>query len=87
MILGVHIIRDDLKLSQEEADIIIPYPISEVIADRKTSLRSFANKHIFLFCFALLLYNSLPTHSDTNQITDIILLKGYLRYKTILMRN
>ena len=32
---GVRIIRDDLKSTQEEADVIIPYQVSEPIADRK----------------------------------------------------
>ena len=38
--LGVHIIRDDLKSTREEADVIISYQVSEVIADGKKSLKS-----------------------------------------------
>ena len=38
--LGVHIIRDDLKSTREEADIIISYQVSEVIADGKKSIKS-----------------------------------------------
>ena len=37
--LGVHIIRDDLKSTQEEADCIIPYQVSEAIADEKNSVK------------------------------------------------
>ena len=33
--LGVHIIKDDLKSAQKEADAIIPYQVSEATADRK----------------------------------------------------
>ena len=33
--LGVHITRDDLKSTQEEADVIIPYQVSELMAYRK----------------------------------------------------
>ena len=38
--LGVHIVRDDLKSTREEADVIISYQVSEVIADGKKSLKS-----------------------------------------------
>ena len=38
--LGVHIIRDDLKSTREEADVIISYQVSEVIADGKKSIKS-----------------------------------------------
>ena len=38
--LGVHIIRDDLKSTREEADIIISYQVSELIADEKKSIKS-----------------------------------------------
>ena len=38
--LGVHIIRDDLKSTREEADVIISYQVSEVIAEGKKSLKS-----------------------------------------------
>ena len=48
--LGVHIIRDDLKSTQEEADVIIPYQVSEAIVDGKNLLKSFAKK-LFLLCF------------------------------------
>ena len=37
--LGVHIIRDDLKSTQEEADVIIPYQVSEAIVDGKKSIK------------------------------------------------
>ena len=33
--LGFHIIRNDLMSTQEEADVIIPYQISEATADGK----------------------------------------------------
>ena len=33
--LGLHIIRKDLMSTQEEADVIIPYQISEATADGK----------------------------------------------------
>ena len=37
--LGVQTIRNDLKSRQEEADVIIPYQVSEAIADGKKSVK------------------------------------------------
>ena len=49
VILGIHITS-----SQEEADTIIPYPISEVIADGKTSFQVICEEINVssLLCFA-----------------------------------
>ena len=39
--LEVRIIRDDLKSTREKPDVIIPYKVSETIADEKSLLNSF----------------------------------------------
>ena len=39
--IGVHIIRDNLKSTHKEADVIVPYQVSEAIADEKNLSKSF----------------------------------------------
>ena len=37
--IEVHIIRDNLKSTHKEADVIVPYQVSEAIADKKKSIK------------------------------------------------
>ena len=56
--LGVHIIRDDLKSTQEEADVIIPYQVSEAIVDGKKSIKVICEETVSaLLCFCYNLQN------------------------------
>ena len=56
--LGVHIIRDDLKSTQEEADVIIPYQVSEAIVDGKKSIKVICEETVSaLLCLCYNLQN------------------------------
>ena len=56
--LGVHMIRDDLKSTQEEADVIIPYQVSEAIVDGKKSIKVICEETVSaLLCLCYNLQN------------------------------